>query len=124
MTDLLALLDTLKRPRLLINAARLGLVDYRREMHLPRQLGGHRPACSRDALHQLMDLEHEMNNRRRACAAEYSAARHVGLLIAMMAEARILRCSQRAGGVYQLPDRSPAPSHAPACAAPGEALHP
>lgn len=96
MPDVLTLLDAIKRPRLLINAARIGLTDYRRDTHLPRHLGGDRPARSSDALRQLMILEKDMDDRRRANAADYSAARHVGLLIAMIAEARILRSCDRA----------------------------
>ncbi|MCR9145866.1 MAG: DUF6477 family protein [Rhodobacteraceae bacterium] len=97
MTDMLILLDAIKRPRLLINAARIGLADYRRETHLPRHLGGDCPMHGPEALRRLMVLEQEMNERRRARTADYSAARHVGLLIAMMAEARFLRCNDRAG---------------------------
>lgn len=104
MTDMLTLLDTIKRPRLLINAARIGLAEYRRETHLPRHLDGHCPLRGQDALRRLMVLEQQMNDRRCARAADYSAARHVGLLIAMMAEARFLRCNDRAGTTEQ--DRS------------------
>ena len=107
MTDILALLDAIKRPRLLINAARIGLADYRRDIHLPRHLGGQRPPRSRDALERLMALEDEMNDLRRTRAAAYSAARHVGILIAMMGEARILRCTDRNGTA--MADRADAP---------------
>lgn len=96
MSDVLTLLDAIKRPRLLINAARIGLADYRRETHLSRHLGDPRPVRSDEALRRLMAMEDDMNDRRRARAADYSAARHVGLLIAMMAEARILRSCDRA----------------------------
>ena len=39
MNDLLMKLDTLKRPRLLIRAARIGMAEYRRDVHLRRHLG-------------------------------------------------------------------------------------
>ena len=38
MIDLNTRLATLTRPRLLVNAARFGVDDYRREAHLPRLL--------------------------------------------------------------------------------------
>lgn len=95
MTDLIATLATLKRPRLLINAARLGVQDYRRDAHLPRQLGVPNPPRSADALEQLIEIELELDADRRARTAGYSPARHVEILIAMMAEARILRASEQ-----------------------------
>ncbi len=36
MTDFRALLETLKRPRMLIRAARCGVLDYRRDRDLKR----------------------------------------------------------------------------------------
>ncbi|WP_245306275.1 DUF6477 family protein [Roseovarius aestuariivivens] len=75
MKDALAQLDTIKRPRLLINAARIGVMDYRRETHLPRHLGGQRCPRSREALLQLLVLEEEMNARRRARAAQATRRR-------------------------------------------------
>ncbi len=39
MTDILKKLDSLKRPRLLIRAARIGMAEYRRDVHLRRHLG-------------------------------------------------------------------------------------
>ncbi|MEM8775020.1 MAG: DUF6477 family protein [Pseudomonadota bacterium] len=91
MQDLLTTLNKLKRPRLLINAARIGMTEYRRESHLQRHLGGETLPQSSEALARLLELEVDMNTKRRESAAGYSVSRHVDILIAMMNEARLLR---------------------------------
>lgn len=93
MLDVLSALHALRRPRLLLRAARIGQGDYRRTVHLQRHLGIGPLPCSGAALMQLMEIEAEMNAQRKRRAAEYSAARHVDILIAMMGEARILRAT-------------------------------
>ena len=50
MQDILSLLSSLRRPRLLIRAARIGADDYRREHHLWRILGIETPIRSGPAL--------------------------------------------------------------------------
>lgn len=97
MQDILTTLDALKRPSLLIRAARIGMTDYRREVHLRRYLGEARLPRSGEALLRLMELESELDERRRSQAAGYSPVRHVDILIAMMGEARILRAAHRPG---------------------------
>ncbi|WP_306116372.1 MULTISPECIES: DUF6477 family protein [unclassified Roseovarius] len=94
MKDLLTKLDNLKRPRLLIRAARIGMGDYRRDVHLRRHLGHGPLPRSSAALEQLVEIESGMNEQRRERNAGYSSIRHVDLLIAMMAEARIVRATQ------------------------------
>ncbi len=91
MQDVLSHLATMKRPRLLVRAARLGAPDYRRETHLPRILGVGRPPRSGPALLRLSELESDLNHLRVENDASYSIARHVDVLIAMVAEARLLR---------------------------------
>ncbi|MGK7652921.1 DUF6477 family protein [Roseovarius sp. B08] len=91
MTDLLAHLETLKRPRLLINAARIGAAQYRRDMHLARHLDHGTAPGHRAALAQLIGLEAELDAARRARQADYAVARHLDVLIALMGEARLLR---------------------------------
>lgn len=93
MTHTLNLLETLRRPRLLIRAARIGLMDYRREAALRRLLGFGHPAANDAALEALMEVEAEMDAQRRARDAAYSPARHVDVMIAVMGEARLLRAS-------------------------------
>lgn len=94
MTDLLTLLHSLRRPRLLIRAARHGVEDYRRDMYLSRLLGMSAPKRSGPVLMRLIEIEADLNAARLAESAGYSIARHVEVLIAMMGEARLLRASQ------------------------------
>ena len=93
MTPALDRLNRTCRPRLLIQAARIGAATYRRNPHLRRLLDVNRAPSSAVALSMLMDLEDLMNAQRQANDASYSAADHVDLLIAMMGEARLLRAT-------------------------------
>lgn len=90
MSDPLSPLAALRRPRLLIRAARCGLDDYRRDRDLARLLGRRPPPAPGQALERLLAEEERLEEIRRAGAAAYSPARHVELLIALMAEARLL----------------------------------
>ncbi|MEB8386151.1 DUF6477 family protein [Rhodobacteraceae bacterium KMM 6894] len=96
MQDLLTLLNTLRRPQLLIRAARIGAAEYRREAHLRRYLGYGALPRSAAALRRLVDMEATLEELRQDRAAGYSATRHVEILIAMMGEARILRTAHAA----------------------------
>ncbi len=89
MQDRRTRLKALRRPALLVRAARHGQADYRRAQHLPRLLGyGALPAPGA-ALAALMEMEETHEARRREDDAAWSAARHVEVLIALMAEARL-----------------------------------
>lgn len=89
MTDCRALLDTLRRPRLLMRAARFGLAEYRRERDLRRYVDG--VASSEDTVTSLMSVEARLEATRIAGDAAYSVARHIEVLIALLAEAQFLR---------------------------------
>lgn len=95
MLDLETRLKTLRRPSLLARAARFGLDDYRREVHLPRLLDT--PAAPRPgaALMALFSLEAQMEQWRKENAGLYRPARHVDLLIAIMGEAQMFRATDR-----------------------------
>lgn len=95
MQDILTALNSLRRPRLLIRAARLGELDYRRDADLRRHLGYGRLPRSGEALVRLMEMEATQNEQRKADDASYSPARHVDILIAMMGEARLMRATQK-----------------------------
>ncbi len=84
-------LETLNRPRLLIRAARLGLKDYCRNRHLPAMLGFGGCRIGARTLNALIELEAEANALRLEQHATYSVRRHIELLVALMAEARLLR---------------------------------
>ena len=91
MHDILSLLENMRRPRLLIRAARIGSQDYRRDAHLHRLLGPGSLPRTGPALMRLIEIEAELNERRHNSDASYSICRHVDVLCAMMGEARTLR---------------------------------
>ncbi len=86
LSDLRTMIDNLTRPRLLIRAARFGLSDYRRERDLRRLIEASVPPEA--ALSRLLSVEDRMEQTRRAGDVSYSIARHIEVLIALMAEAR------------------------------------
>lgn len=96
MQDLLTQLASLRRPRLLIRAARIGMQTYRRDTRLPRLLGYGTALRSGPALVALMALEAEQNERRENGDACYSIAEHVEVLTALMGESQLLRAQTRA----------------------------
>lgn len=91
MQDLMTQIATLRRPRLLIRAARIGAQTYRREARLPRLLGYGVTLRLGPTVMRLMALEAEMNDKRENGDAGYSIAAHVDLLTALMGEYHVLR---------------------------------
>lgn len=90
MTDPIQLLNALRRPRLLIRAARFGLSDYSRERDLTRLLGQTRAPGPKQSVGVLLEEEEALEATRKSGDAGYSIARHVEVLIALIAEARLL----------------------------------
>ncbi len=98
MQDLLTQISALRRPRLLIRAARIGAESYRREARLPRLLGyGTIPRLGA-SLMALMALEADLNEKRENGDAGYSIAAHVDVLTAVMGETRLLRAQTQVAG--------------------------
>lgn len=94
MHDLSTMIASLRRPRLLTRAARIGAQDYDRERHLQRILGfGTLPKPSASLI-RLMELEREVNALRKDSDAAYSLVRHLDLLIAVIGEAQLYRASR------------------------------
>ena len=91
MNELLNTLNKIHRPRLLIQAARIGAATYSRELHLRRLFTPGRIPVNAQALERLMDMEDALNEDRLSNEASYCAVDHVDILIAMMGEARLLR---------------------------------
>jgi hypothetical protein len=91
MKDILGMLNDLRRPRLLIRAARIGAQDYRRNPHLHRVLGYGALPRTGAALMRLVEIESVLDDQRRLDNAAYSVSRHVEVLTAIMGEARLLR---------------------------------
>ncbi|MFM7334148.1 MAG: DUF6477 family protein [Tabrizicola sp.] len=94
MTDCRTLLATLRRPRLLMRAARFGLSDYRRERDLRRYVD--RAGSPEETVTSLMTVEAGLEKTRIAGDAAYSVSRHIEVLIAIMAEAQFLRRGEMA----------------------------
>jgi len=92
MTDPIALFAAIRRPRLLLQAARIGLAEYRRDRDLRRLTGLASGATPRAALLTLLEAEAEAEQTRETGDANYSVSRHVEILIALMAEARLFAC--------------------------------
>lgn len=94
MQDLPSMVTALRRPRLLVRAARCGAAEYRRDRHLQRLLGYGALPRPAPALMRLMDLENELDSQRRSGDSAYSLIRHIDVLIALMGEAHLIRAAQ------------------------------
>ena len=90
MSDLLSVVSELRRPRLLIRAARAGVAEYNRNRDLKRLMRTAEAPTPDRALSALMAEEERIEATRQAGDASYSFLRHIDVLIAMMAEARLL----------------------------------
>lgn len=89
MTEFNQVLAKLKRPRLLIRAAHHGISEYNRNRDLKRLLK--RPAPEpKKAMQQLLNEEAELEKARCEGGANYSVSRHVDIMIAVLAEMRLL----------------------------------
>ncbi|WP_298803929.1 DUF6477 family protein [uncultured Lentibacter sp.] len=96
MQDPLSRFEALRRPGLLLKAAEAGLRQYMRTSHLTRALGRYEPSqtiAPAEALADLLELEHSLNEKRRQNEAGYSYLRHIEVLIATLAEAQLLRAT-------------------------------
>ena len=82
MTDFAALLTALRRPRILIRAARAGLSDPRRDGRPNRPRGSDRTFGA------LLAEEDALETHRTSGAATYDPRRHIAVLTALLAEAR------------------------------------
>lgn len=90
MQDVLTRLAALRRPTLLMQAARIGAPEYRRDRRLRRYFGiGPLPGPA-EALVRLIEIESWQDEGRRAGDAGYSPVRHVDTMIAVLGEAALL----------------------------------
>ncbi|MDP3263204.1 MAG: DUF6477 family protein [Tabrizicola sp.] len=89
MSDFRTILANLRRPRLLMRAARFGLGDYSRERDLRRLVKcDHSPE---QTVPTLLVEEERLEQTRLRGDLGYSVARHIDVLIALLAEAQLLR---------------------------------
>ena len=89
MTDIHSHMSALRRPRILVRAAKFGLSDYVRDRDLKRMFAPDAPPRPGQAVQPLIDREAEIEAGRQAGGAAYSAARHVEVLTALIAETRL-----------------------------------
>lgn len=76
----------LRRPKLLVRAARAGLSQWNRRRDLRRVLKSDDLPCSASALQRLRTEEMQLNAARCEGQADYDLHRHILLLIAILAE--------------------------------------
>ena len=88
MQDLTTRLARLTRPRILTRAAQVGADSYDRRRDLIRLIG-HLPR-SGPAMIQLFELEDMLNAARTDGTGTYRPRDHLSVLIALIAEARLL----------------------------------
>lgn len=84
------ILSTLRRPRLLVRAARLALSDYNRTRDLARLTGQSPRSRTSTILSNLIAQEEYMEETRQTGDATYRATKHIEVLVALMAECRLL----------------------------------
>jgi hypothetical protein len=89
MTDITSQMTALRRPRILVRAAKFGLSDYVRDRDLKRMFAPEAPPRPGLAVIPLIAREAEIEAVRQAGGAAYSAVRHVEVLTALIAESRL-----------------------------------
>ena len=95
MTDIMGVLSNLRRPKLLVRAARHGMMDYDRKRDL-RRIAGSAPVNNANALiAHLVDQEDQIETTRQSGCATYSIVKHIEILVALMYECRLLPKSLR-----------------------------
>ncbi len=87
MSDLSQMFRMLRRPSLLVRAARIAAASYQRDKDLRRILHTQRLPSPSQALASLLALEHQMEAQRSSGNATYHITRHVEILAALIAEA-------------------------------------
>ena len=77
MQDALTILHKLRRPKMLMRAAQIGVAEYKRVAHLPRLLGYGRMPKQSEAILKLIEIEKNLKSTaqsrriRRQSAAPY-----------------------------------------------------
>lgn len=91
MTDLLSIFNQLKRPKLLIRAARFGAAEFRRDRDLKRLLQRTNLPKPGKGMVLLIELENRLEDTRKSGDGTYSITKHVEILSALIAEAGFLK---------------------------------
>ena len=93
MIDSLSLFSNLRRPPLLIRAARIGVTDYNRNKDLRRFVKSPTLPGPREAIIRLMEEEAELNDARRERNGHYNVMRHVDIMIVLLGEALLIKAA-------------------------------
>lgn len=88
MIELAATLTELRRPKILIRAARAGVTEYRRERDLKRLVRDAKGLAPNEPIAPLLAEENRLEEHRTTGGATYNIQRHVAVLTAILAEAR------------------------------------
>lgn len=95
MINTQTILSSLKRPKILINAARLGMADYNRDADLRFIVKTSTTPDHDAAIETLLARENELESNRKDGNAGYSVHEHIRVLAALLAEARLPFFSQK-----------------------------
>lgn len=88
MTHNQAKLDGLRRPRILVEAARIGAKKYRREYALNRLFKVKRPHTHLAIVNALRIRESEIEANRILADGTYNGCKHIQVLTALIVEAQ------------------------------------
>ena len=70
-------LSDLRRPRILVRAARIGAEEFHRSTHLPRLLGHSDLSDGMKVIDELSGIEREIESLRKEGQLNYSISQHV-----------------------------------------------
>ena len=84
------MLDAIRRPKILVRAARIGLEWYRRDRDLNKVIHSLSTPTPERAVERLVAAEQELEEFRAAGLAHYDVHRHIAVLTALLGEARLL----------------------------------
>jgi len=91
MSDLFSIYKKLRRSQILIRAARIGVLNYRRDRDIKRILRTTKAPAPKTGMVRLLTIERDLETDRRAGNTTYSITRHVEILAALIAEAQLLK---------------------------------
>ena len=89
MFNIHELLKQLRRPKILVRAAKLALPEYNRDVDLRRITRMARTPTIAVALDKLLQQEDSLESARVSGKAAYDVHRHIQVLTAILAEARL-----------------------------------
>ncbi len=84
------MISAIRRPRILVRTARIGLEWYRRERDLKKLINTLTTPAPEQAVEKLAAAERELEEVRAAGHAHYDVQRHVAVLTALLGELRLV----------------------------------